>query len=141
MPVLKRLVDDLYLRCDAVRGLASFNDPSIPALLAGLLVDPIRQRVSPEITAPLVATLSSRPAWARTLLSAIASGQIERDNVHPFQVWQMLTFGDREIRQRIASLWPELKAVSGPKRRRSTGTRRGQPRARHRGSAERQAAL
>ncbi|HEX4069579.1 MAG TPA: PVC-type heme-binding CxxCH protein, partial [Planctomycetaceae bacterium] len=116
MPVLKRLVDDLYLRCDAVRGLASFNDPSIPALLAGLLVDPIRQRVSPEITAPLVATLSSRPAWARTLLSAIASGQIERDNVHPFQVWQMLTFGDREIRQRIASLWPELKAVSGPKR-------------------------
>jgi putative heme-binding domain-containing protein len=65
-----------------------------------------------------VATLSSRPAAAKLLLSLIARGAVRRDAVPAFQIRQMAGFPDEQIRGQVAKLWPELQQVSGAKRQR-----------------------
>ena len=53
---------------------------------------------------------------ARLLLKAIASGEISANKFTLFKSGRCRCFRTAEIRRQISSLWPELKAISGPKR-------------------------
>ena len=111
--LLQKLVDEREVGADAVRSLASCDDPEIPTFLLqhfGKLREPARDAA--------IVTLSSRPAWARSLLEAVASGVIAREQVPAFQVRQMSTFRDDKVRRQVSELWPELKSISADKKRR-----------------------
>jgi putative membrane-bound dehydrogenase-like protein len=113
VPLLCRLLDERDLGPDAARGLAAFDDPDLPAFLLkrlSSLKEPTRDAA--------IVTLCSRPAWARLLLAAVASKQIDRSRVPAFQVRQMATFPGEDLRRQVSALWPELKAVSATKRKR-----------------------
>jgi putative membrane-bound dehydrogenase-like protein len=113
VPFLCSLLGDRDVGADAARSLAAFDDPKLPKIL----LERYPTLKSPAQAAAIV-TLSSRPAWARTLLAAVESGKISRDQVPAFQVRQMSTFPDDDIRRHVAALWPELKSISATKRRR-----------------------
>jgi putative heme-binding domain-containing protein len=113
VPLLSRLLDDRDLGADAARGLAAFDDPDLPAFL----LESLPKLKEPARDAAIV-TLSSRPAWARLMLAAVASKKIDRSRIPAFQVRQMATFPGEDLRRQVSALWPELKAVSATKRKR-----------------------
>jgi putative heme-binding domain-containing protein len=109
------MLDERDLGPDAARSLAVFDDPKLPSfLLASIsrLKEPTRDAV--------VVTLCARPASARVLLAAVATGTIDRSRVPAFQVRQMASFPDAEIQRQVLKLWPELKTMSAAKRQRIT---------------------
>lgn len=110
---LLKLVDDRDIGADAIRGLASCDDPAVPkSLIAriGNFREPAREAV--------IVTLCSRPAWAKSLLDAVAAGNVQREQVPNFQVRQMSTSPDQAMRDKVAQLWPELKSISAAKKER-----------------------
>jgi putative membrane-bound dehydrogenase-like protein len=107
------LLGDRDLGADAARGLAAFDDPSLPQLL----LDRYPGLKLPAREATIV-TLSSRPAWAGLLLAAIRSGKIDRSQVPAFQVRQISTFPGDDLRRDLLALWPELKTMSAVKQTR-----------------------
>jgi putative membrane-bound dehydrogenase-like protein len=113
VPFLCRLLDDRDVGPDAARGLAAFDDPALPAMLLKRF-----PKLRESVRDAAIVTLSSRPNWARLLLAAIESRQIERGRVPAFQVRQMSTFPGDDLRRQVAALWPELKSVSATKRKR-----------------------
>lgn len=111
VPLLKRLFPDRDLGADAARGLAAFEDSATPVFL----IENFNKVRDPARDAAII-TLSSRPAWAKLLLEAIASNRIERARVPAFQIRQMVSFPDEDIRRRVNALWPELKSIAAAKR-------------------------
>jgi putative membrane-bound dehydrogenase-like protein len=112
-PLLLQMLDERDLGPDAARGLAMFDDPQLPSLLLARfakLKEPTRDAV--------VVTLCTRPASARLLLAAVASGAIDRGRIPAFQVRQLAGFSDAEVRRQVSKLWPELKTISAAKRTR-----------------------
>ncbi|HET6324891.1 MAG TPA: PVC-type heme-binding CxxCH protein, partial [Planctomycetaceae bacterium] len=112
-PLLLQMLDERDLGPDAARSLAVFDDPQLPSVLLSQfakLKEPTRDAV--------VVTLCARPASARLLLTAVASGTIDRSRIPAFQVRQMAAFSDAEVRRQVSKLWPELKTMSAAKRTR-----------------------
>ena len=110
VPTLRKLLDNLDMGRDAVRGLAAFNEPDTPKLLIEK-INQMRSSGKEEVINVLV----SRPAYAAELLDAVAGGKIDRNFVSVFQLRQLQTLGDHRINARIAKLWPELKQISADK--------------------------
>ncbi len=113
VPLLNGLLADRDLGADAIRGLAALDDPGTP----GLLVRRLRG-VRPDARAAAIVALSSRPSWARALLTAVADGTLERGEVPAFQIRQMQGFPDDDVRRRVTTLWPELRTIPAAKRER-----------------------
>jgi putative membrane-bound dehydrogenase-like protein len=113
VPLLNGLLPDRDLGADAIRGLAALGDPGTPALLIKRA-----RALRPDARAAAIVALSSRPAWARTLLAAVAEGTLGRAEVPPFQIRQMQAFPDDEIGRRVAELWPALRTIPEAKRAR-----------------------
>jgi putative heme-binding domain-containing protein len=111
--LLCKLIDERDIGADAVRGLAVFDDPAI----SELLIKGFRNLREPARAAAVV-TLSSRPAWARMLLEAVAGGTVDRTLVPTFHVRQMSNFPDDDIRKKVAVLWPDLRPIGGAKQER-----------------------
>jgi putative heme-binding domain-containing protein len=65
-----------------------------------------------------VATLVSRPAFARALLDQIAAGRIPRSDLSPFHARQILSLGDPALSKRLSEVWGELHATPAERRRR-----------------------
>jgi putative membrane-bound dehydrogenase-like protein len=113
VPLLNGLVADRDLGADAIRGLAVLGDAGTPALLVRRV-----RMLRPEARAAAIVALSTRPAWARALLAAVADGTIDRAEVPAFQIRQMQAFPDDETKRRVAQLWPELRTIPAAKRAR-----------------------
>ena len=103
-PTAKGLINDKVLGTAARLGLAKFSDPSIPTLL--LAAWPER---SQEWRAANVTTLASRAAWAKDLLSHVASHPTIREDISPFQARQIRSLGDEAVNQLLAQVWGELR--------------------------------
>ncbi|MBL8803660.1 MAG: DUF1080 domain-containing protein [Planctomycetes bacterium] len=109
--LLRGLLDDEELRGAAIRALADFGaDSDAAALLA----------IYPKATAPqrrdVLATLSSRAAFARALVEAIASGAIPRADVGAFLARKLEQLGDEELTRRLGEVWGVVRS-SGAERR------------------------
>jgi putative membrane-bound dehydrogenase-like protein len=113
VPLLNGLLADRDLGADAIRGLAVLDDPGTPLLLLRRV-----RGLRPDARAAAVVALSSRPSWAQTLLAAVADGTLERAEVPAFQIRQMQSFPDDEVRRRVTELWPELRTIPAAKRER-----------------------
>jgi putative membrane-bound dehydrogenase-like protein len=104
---LHALLDDPALRGQALRALAAYNDPTTPEIL-------LRRYSSFSATErdDAIATLASRPAWARLLLEAIPRGAVSRGDVNASVARQLLAFGDRKIAERLEAVWGKIQPTS-----------------------------
>ncbi len=111
--LLQPLVGEREVGAEAVRGLAACDEAEVPTFLvqnfAGL-------RDTGQAAA--IVTLTSRTAWARSLLDAVAAGKIDRGRIPAFELRQMSTSSDEQLRRQVAALWPELRAISVVKKER-----------------------
>jgi putative heme-binding domain-containing protein len=99
------------LQSAAVRALAGLGNDRTPGVLlkhyAALMAD---------VRLDAVSTLVSRPAWARELLAAIASGSISSKDLHAFHVRQVLAFNDADLTAQLKQHWGEIRESSADRR-------------------------
>src|SRR5262249_22885506 len=82
-----------------------YDDPKTPELLLKHYAS-----FSPAVKADAVATLASRPAYARVLLDAIEKGQIPRTDVSAFVARQITGMKNAELTAKLTKVWGEVRA-------------------------------
>ncbi|QDV36700.1 PVC-type heme-binding CxxCH protein [Tautonia plasticadhaerens] len=105
--LLGGLLSERDLATDAVRGLATLDDPeTVP-----LLLDRIG-RLQPGPRREALNALASRPESASAMLDAVEAGRIDREEFSAFLVRQLRTLGDPTLERRVAAIWPEYRPIS-----------------------------
>jgi len=101
--LLQELLKDEAVRLYAIRGLATVPDAITPKLL--IFRYPV---LTLEERRELVATLSSRKEFALELLDAVESRKIPRSDISAYAARQMHALGDREVAERLRTVWGEV---------------------------------
>ena len=97
---LVRADPDVAVRAEAVRALAAFDDPKVPAeLVAGW------KELPPAVRPDVVNTLASRKEWAKALLTAMAAGTIDRAAVTDNTILRVQAFKDGELNRMVEKAW------------------------------------
>jgi putative heme-binding domain-containing protein len=109
--ICEKLLGVRFLNPVAARGLSTFDDPAIGARLVGAYKG-FHQSERPL----LLATLVSRPTFARALLDAVGAGKIPRSDVTPFHARQILSFRDAALDKKLTEVWGELRESAADKR-------------------------
>jgi putative membrane-bound dehydrogenase-like protein len=111
--LLHKVLSEPSLRSEALRGLASFDDPATPAAILAIYdtLDSAGRREA-------IATLASRATYARALLGAIAANKIPASHLSSEMVRQLGNLRDPELDQRIAKVWGSVRVT--PKERADT---------------------
>jgi putative heme-binding domain-containing protein len=109
-PLLRDLLKEKALRATALRGLAAYSDPETPAAVLK-----VYGSLSNEEKAVAVATLTTRPEFARALLDAMGRGEVQRSDLSPFAARQLLAFNDSVLTEKLNSTWGTLRATSKDK--------------------------
>ena len=93
------------LRADALRGLASFDNAEIPAAILTVYGE-----LSAAERRDALATLSSRPAFAKVLLDAVASGKIPANHLTADLVTNLRNLNDEALNKRIEQVWGVIRS-------------------------------
>jgi putative membrane-bound dehydrogenase-like protein len=107
LPLLLGLLDDPVLRGQAVRALAAFADPKTPDLLLKRY-----SQFPPEIRTDVIATLSSRPAYALALLDAVEKESVPRTDLSAFTIRQLGGLKNAELNARLLKVWGNVRPAS-----------------------------
>jgi putative membrane-bound dehydrogenase-like protein len=99
-PVLHRLIGDAALRGPALRALAGYDDSKTPEVILAAYGS-----FGPAEKRDALATLASRPAYAKALLDAVGARKIAVADVPADLVRQLRNLGDTEVEKRIAEVW------------------------------------
>lgn len=83
---LEALLDDPALQLDAIRGYATVENATAPAILLGRY-----QKWSPELRRAAIETLATRKSYAQPLLAAVKAKTVPRDDI-PAHVARSLSF-------------------------------------------------
>jgi putative membrane-bound dehydrogenase-like protein len=110
--MLKKLLGDKILAHEALRGLAACDDLGIPRAILDQY-----PRLDPEARSIAVNTLVSRPAYAKALLDAVASGAVGRQDLSAFHARQIRSFGDERLTAKLTEVWGETRASDAEKRK------------------------
>lgn len=102
--ICMQVLDDARLNAIAARGLSQYDDPQIGEQLVRTY-HRFRAPERPEIIALLV----SRPAFAQTLLDAVADGKIPATDLTAFDVRQIRSLQDDGLSERVRTLWGEVR--------------------------------
>lgn len=111
LPLLKRLAGDRLLAPTAIRGLASYTDKEVPALILNSY-----DRLTPDGRSAAISTLSSRPEYATELLMAIEAGRLKRQEITAFHARQIRSFENEKLSEQLAKVWGEVR-VSGAEKK------------------------
>jgi putative membrane-bound dehydrogenase-like protein len=99
-PVLQQLVGDQAMRGDALRALASYDDPKTPevilAAFPGLTAGEKRDALN---------TLAARPAYGKALLNAVAAKKLTAADVPAETVRDLRNLNDKDLDKQIADVW------------------------------------
>lgn len=101
--ICEKLLGVKFLNSLAAKGLAAFNDPAIGAKLVGAY-----KQMHVSERPQLLATLVSRPAFAKPLLDAVGNGKIPRTDLSAFHARQIRSFNDEALNAQLAKVWGEL---------------------------------
>ncbi|MCR9294103.1 MAG: c-type cytochrome [bacterium] len=107
----RKVLSVRFLNAVAAEGLASEADPSI----GRDLVDAYG-RFHPSDRPGAISVLTSRPAWAKELLAAVAKGKIDRSEISAFQARQLASLENDEINELLAKHWGQVRVSSEAKR-------------------------
>lgn len=105
--VCEKLLNVRFLNTTAARGLALFDDPAIAAKLAGSY-----KNFHPSERPAVLAALVQRPAFAKALLDAVASGKVPRTDVSAFHARQIASLNDPSLSARLAEVWGEVRSTA-----------------------------
>lgn len=111
LPLLKKLAGDRLLAPTAIRGLASYTDKEVPALILDTY-----DRLTPDGRSAAIGTLSSRPEYAAELLKAIEAGKLKRQEITAFHARQIRSFENEKLSEQLAKVWGEVR-VSGAEKK------------------------
>ena len=112
LDLLKGWIKDKVLASYAVRGLASFDDSSIPGTLLGMY----KYFGSDEVRADAINTLISRPSYAKALLARVEKQEIPASSITPFQARQIRNFNDESLNALLAKVWGEIREAPEAKK-------------------------
>lgn len=109
--ILLRLVNDRETQIVAVRGLAAVNEKDAPNKILS------RWRfLKPDDRIAAVSTLSSRPSYAKELLTAVGRGTIPRSEVKAFHARQIRSLGDPQLEELLRKHWGDVRTSSAEKK-------------------------
>jgi len=104
--LLRKLVSDRSTAALAIRGLAAYDNPETPPLILRNY-----HLLQPQERPEAINTLTSRPAYARALLQAVAGGKVARSDISAFHARQILSFGDPELDKQLAQVWGDIRGT------------------------------
>ncbi|HVX13962.1 MAG TPA: PVC-type heme-binding CxxCH protein [Pirellulales bacterium] len=110
LPALEKLVSEPAMRAAALRGLAAYDDPSVPAVILRSYVSLVGGERDDAL-----ATLASRPAYALALLDAIEAKKVSRGDVPAFVLRQVAGIKDERVSQRLQQVWGAVREASQDK--------------------------
>jgi putative membrane-bound dehydrogenase-like protein len=99
-PILHRLVGEKALRGDAILGLASYDHPKTPAVLLGAFRSLTLQEKRHALN-----TLSSRAAYGKALMEAVAKKTVPASEIPAEVVRQLRNLNDKTLDRRIGEVW------------------------------------
>lgn len=109
-PVLLKLIADPELRFDAIGALAAYDIPRA----ADLLLDSYPDFSAREKRAAL-ATLASRPAYAKRLLESVGNERISASELPADLVRQLKNLRDDEVNRLISEFWGSIRHTAADK--------------------------
>lgn len=109
--LLQALANSRELGTEAVEGLAAFDHPATPKTVLAAY-----PRLRPVGREAAIATLTSRPAYARELLAAVRNGRIDRQEITAFHARQIRSFGDESLTRELSELWGSIRETSAEKK-------------------------
>lgn len=109
--ICEGLLEVRFLNPVAARGLATFDDPKIGEKLVKAY-----SKFHPSERSLLLATLVSRAAFVKPLLTAVESGKIPRTDLSAFDVRQIRSFKDPEIDKQLVAVWGEMRESGADKK-------------------------
>ena len=104
LPVIRGLINDKVLGTVSRSALAAYDDPNIPKAM----LNPWPGR-SEEQQAATVATLTSRPSYAKALLEAVKAKKVPATAISPFQARQIRSLGDESLNSLLTEAWGEIR--------------------------------
>lgn len=110
LPVVRGLINDKVLGTAARSALAAYDHPDIPKAL--LSPWPVR---SEEQQAATVATLVSRPSYAKALLEAVQAGRVPKTAITPYQARAIRSLNDEALTAQLTAVWGELRDTPAAK--------------------------
>lgn len=105
--ICEQLLRVRFINAVAVRGLTLFDGPELGRTLAGAF-----GQFHPVDRPALINALVSRPAFARALLEAVATGRIPRESMTAFHARQVRSLGDAGLSKLLVAAWGELRDSS-----------------------------
>ena len=110
LPVVRGLINDKVLATAARSALAAYDHPDIPKAL----LSPWPAR-SEEQQAATVATLVSRPSYAKALLDAVQAGRVPKSAITPYQARAIRSLNDEALNAQLTAVWGELRDTPAAK--------------------------
>ena len=111
-PALQAVLSVPSLRGKAIRALAGIDDAKTPA---AILAEYKNLKESEQADA--IATLVSRPTYAKVLLTAIGEGKVPRTDLRAFHIRQLLAFKRGDLRKQIEKVWGKISESSADKKK------------------------
>ncbi|MBL9116457.1 MAG: c-type cytochrome [Verrucomicrobiaceae bacterium] len=102
--LVRKQINDKVLGGAARLAMARFPNEDVPKALLNNW--PER---SIEWRAANITTLTSRAAWTKPLLDAMAAGMVSRADLSPFQARQIRALGDEALNKQLTTVWGELR--------------------------------
>lgn len=112
LPLLKKSISDRALAGVAARGLASFADADTPRLLLDRW-----NTLTPDDRRAALETLVARPAYAQSLLDAVAAGRLKSQEISAWHARQIRSFNDPALLKRLNEIWGEVRETSEERQR------------------------
>lgn len=104
---LKKVLGDSAIRPEAIRAMASFNDPATPEALLG-----VYPKLNLTERRDALNTLSSRQSFALPLVEAIRSGRIPSSHLTADLVRQIKNLKDNRLSADLDKLWGVTRETS-----------------------------
>ncbi len=111
-PVLLALIGDAQLQTAALRGLASYDDTKTPQVILKAYPS-----FNTEAKRDALATLTSRLAYAKELMQAVATKKIPATDLSADLVRQLLNFNDKSIEKQLGQFWGTVRTTPADRRK------------------------
>jgi putative heme-binding domain-containing protein len=104
LPLLRELLGDVPMRGPALRGLAAFNDATVPETILRHYAT-----FSDADKADAISTLASRASYALALLNAMEKGTVPRRDLSAFTARQLIGLKDKRVSERLTAVWGSIR--------------------------------
>jgi len=111
--ICEQLLKVRYLNKTAIRGLATFDDPTIAKTLLNRYPN-----LRPDEKRTVMDVIVARPTWANVLLSKIKDNTIPRNDLTPFHARQALALNDEKLSARLKETWGDIRQSDAVKKKR-----------------------